>query len=368
MFTYAYRVLRNQPLRLFFTVAGVSLCVILMLFLLGVYRGIEKGSMEYIRQNKADLWVLQKNSWNVLRGSSLLSSGVGAVLLDTRGVQSASPVLFLLPGVVYGDQISTVYLIGYDPNEPLGAPPAIIIGRGLERDGEIVVDKAFATRMGLTVGDTVRVDEQQLCVVGISTNTNAFVIQYVFVTVHQAQVIAGIPTIVSGYMVRLEEGITAAGGRSSILEELPGLEVYDHQTFVANNLKEMESGMLPLLFIIATIAAVVLTAILSLLLSISILERRKDYAVMKTLGSPGLTLVRSVLGQALMLAIAGSIAGITLYFPMCVAIETLAPEMSPQSSAAQIVAVLVSVGMISLLSSLISMQRLRSIYPLEVFS
>lgn len=48
----------------------------------------------------------------------------------------------------------------------------------------------------------------------------------------------------------------------------------------------MESGILPLLYVIALIGAVVLTVILSLLLSINILKRRKDFAVMKTLGSP----------------------------------------------------------------------------------
>ncbi len=368
MFRYAYNVLLHQPLRLFFTIIGVALCVILMLFLLGVYRGIEFGSMEYIRQNKADLWVLQKNSWNVLRGSSLIPQGIGGVLMDTEGVDSASPVLFLLPGVTYGGKIATVFLIGYDPSKPLGQPPVILSGRPLENDDEIVVDRAFAQRMELGLGDTVGIDDHRLVVVGISTNTNAFVIQYVFVTVSRAQQVAGIPGIVSAFMVTLTDGTDRRTIRDAVLEELPGIEIYEHQMFVANNLKEMESGLLPLLFIIAGIAAVVLTAILSLLLSMSILEKRKDYAVMKVLGSPGSVLIRSVLGQAFMIGIGGFVVGIVMFVPLCTGITYAAPEMSPQSSFIQVLVVLLSVAGISGVSSLISIQRLRAIYPLEVFS
>jgi len=288
--------------------------------------------------------------------------------MDTDGIESVSPVLFLLPGVRYREQISTVFLIGYDPNQPFGQPPRIVNGRSLDSDNEIVVDNAFAVRMGVSLGDTVSIDDHQLVIVGISTNTNAFVIQYVFVTVGRAQRIAGIPGIVSAFMVCVSDGHDILGIRRSILEELPGLEVYDHATFVENNLKEMESGMLPLLFIIAVIAAVVLTVILSLLLSINILERRKDYAVMKILGSPDRMLVKSVLGQAMMLGMSGSAVGMALFFPLCAAIELIAPEMSPQSSMDQLFVVFLSVSFISAFSSLISIQRLRGIYPLEVFT
>jgi len=49
------------------TIGGVSLCIVLMFFLLAVYRGVADGSVEYIRRNKADLWVLQRNATNILR-------------------------------------------------------------------------------------------------------------------------------------------------------------------------------------------------------------------------------------------------------------------------------------------------------------
>jgi putative ABC transport system permease protein len=198
--------------------------------------------------------------------------------------------------------------------------------------------------------------------------TNAFVIQYAFITLRKAQSIIAYPGIVTCYLVSVEKGKSVSAVAEKIREELPGVAVYDHQTFINNNVHEMESGFLPLLYVIAVIGAIVLTAILSLLLSINILERRKDFAIMKALGSPNGFLPRLVIQMAFLISTAGSICAIILFFPMVQLIEKLTPEVSTQSSISQIGAVILTVGVISLLSSFISLQRLRRIYPLEAFS
>jgi len=77
---YSVRILTNQPFRLTLTIGGVALCILLMFFLLSVYKGVADGSVEYIRRNKVDLWVLQRNASNILRGSSLLSTAHGYVM------------------------------------------------------------------------------------------------------------------------------------------------------------------------------------------------------------------------------------------------------------------------------------------------
>ncbi|MBI4418369.1 MAG: ABC transporter permease [Ignavibacteriales bacterium] len=367
MSSLSLRMLTNQPLRLSLTVFGVALCVILMLFLLGVYNGVEEGSMEYIRHNHADLWVLQQNSWNILRGTSLLSTGHGRILDGIQGVESASAVLLLLPGVQHRDDIATVFLAGYEPDHPLGGPPRLVAGRSVTNDDEIVLDHAFARRMNVALADTVQIEGEPLVVVGLSSGTNAFVIQYAFTTLSRAQYIAGFSTVVSCFLIRVRDGHSPNRVKEEIEEELPGVSIFDHTTFVQNNTREMESGLLPLLFIIAAIGAVVLTAVLSLLLSIGILERRKDFAVMKTLGSPKFFLPLTVVRQALIITGLGSVTGLCIFFPMCRFIEFVTPEMSPQSSLEQIAVVLLCVAAISLVSSLISMQKLRRIYPLEVF-
>ena len=365
---YSIRILRSHPLRLVLTVGGIALCVMLILFLFSVYRGVADGSVEYIRENKADLWVLQRNATNILRGSSLMSTGHGIFIRAIPRVKSASAVLLLLSTVRKKDQVGTVFLAGFDPVERLGGPPQLVDGRSVMADDEIVLDKSFASKLHLKVGDSVEIQDDTLRIVGLSTGTNAFVIQYAFVSLRRGQSLAGIPSIVTCFLVRVKEGNNIPRVADEIREALPGMEVYDQQTFLKNNIREMESGFLPIFYTIAAIGAIVLTAILSLLLSINILERRKDFAVLKTLGSPKGFLPRIVIEQALLISSAGDLAGLILFFPVVALIEEISPEISTISSLAHIVVVMLGVWLMSLLSSLISVQRLRHIYPLEAFS
>lgn len=365
---FAVRILRSQPLRLVLTIGGVALCVVLMLFLLSVYRGVADGSVEYIRRNRADLWVLQRNATNILRGSSLLSTGHGYFIQEIPSVESASAVLFILSSVQKGGQVGTVFLTGFEPETGMGGPPQLVEGRSVLSDDEIVLDRSFAAKFDFKVGDSVEIQDDTLRVIGLSAGTNAFVIQYAFVTLHCAQSIIGFPSIVTTFLVRVKEGVDVSRVAEEIREELPGMEVFDHETFLQNNIREMESGFLPLLYTVAVIGAIVLTAILSLLLSINILERRKDFAVLKALGSPKSFLPRVIFQQSLLISSAGNVVALALFFPMVALIERISPEVSTKSSVEQILAVVVVVGVMSLLSSFISIQRLRRIYPLEAFS
>ncbi|MBI4428376.1 MAG: ABC transporter permease [Ignavibacteriales bacterium] len=364
----AVRMLKAQPIRLGLTIGSVSLCVVLMLFLISVYGGVSRGAVEYVRQNKVDLWVLQGNSTNIMRGTSILSSGHGALLRSLKDVKVAAPILMLLPAVKKGNDIATVYLAGYDHRTGIGGPPALAEGRTVFGDNEIVLDKAFAARFSIQVGDTVSIQDEPLVVVGLSLGTNAFVIQYAFVTIERGQSFVGFPGVTSCYLVNVAEGSSVARVKELIQEELPGLEVFDHSTFLRNNIREMESGFLTLLYSIAFIGSIVLTAILSLLLSINIIERRKDFAIMKALGAPQGFLPMLIVQQSMLISIVGSVLAVALFFPLVSVIEAVAPEVSSQTSPEQIAIVVLAVSCISLLSSFLAMQRLRHIYPLETFS
>jgi len=364
---YPFRILQAQPLRFFLTISGIALCVVLMLFLLSTYRAVSDGSVDFVAQNRADLWVLQKNATNILRGSSILSTGHGTVLRDVDGVESASPVLLLLCSVKRSGRSGTVFLTGFEPKSGLGRPPRIVQGRTVINDNEIVLDRSFAAKFRFFVGDIVEIQDDSLVVVGLSTGTNAFVIQYAFVTLHRAQSLIGFPSLVTCYLVRTAPHSDPERVALAIRAELPGVETYNHETFLQNNIEEMENGFLPLLYILCVLGSIVLTTILSLLLSITIVEHRNDFAVMKTLGSPRRFLLGPILGLGLLLSAAGEGLALAAFFPLTEFLEKLFPEISTKTSLEQIVAITIAVGLMSLLSAAIPLRRLRSIYPQESF-
>ena len=365
---YAIRILIRQPVRTALTVGGIGLCIVLMLFLLGVYRGVADGSVDYIRRNPADLWVLQRNATNILRGSSLLTLSHGTLLRETAGVRQASPVLLFLTTVWRGKEHATLFLAGFDPATGAGGPPEIVAGHSVGNDDEIVLDRAFAAKEAISVGDVVRIQDDSLRVTGLSAGTNAFVIQYGFVTLRRAQSLLGFPSIVSLYLVSVLPGATRDSVRRAILDDVPGVEVYDHGSFLQNNVREMESGFMPILYAIAFIGAVVLTSILTLLLTVIILESRHDFAVMRALGSPERFLSGVVLAQAVLLSTAGITSALIVFPVLTGAIELVAPEVSAKGSLLQAGTVTLVVLGITLFSGWLAVRRLRTIYPLEAFA
>jgi putative ABC transport system permease protein len=368
---YALKILAAQPQRAVLTCLGIALCVVLMLFLLAVYRGVSVGSLEYVRSSDADLWVLQRHAANILRSTSLLSERHGEVIGNVKGVESASPVLFLLGGVERGkpgaQKLVTTYFTGFDAAAGRGGPPALATGRNVASDSEVVLDRSFAAKYGFRLGDKLSVKGETLFVVGLSSGTNMFVIQYAFITLNRARQLYGMKDVVSAYQVRLKPGAEPAAVRTNIRRELRDVAVYDRDEFLSNNGREMRSGILPLLYTVAVIGAAVLTAILSLILSVNVLERRKELAVMKALGAPAGFIPGLVIVQALCLAGAGTVLGTGAFFPLSRLVEKLSPEITTLAAPVHVAIVVAGAVAVSLLSSLLPIQRLRRIYPLEVF-
>jgi putative ABC transport system permease protein len=364
---YAVKTLFDQPFRYIITAFGIALCVVLMLFLLGIYNGVASGSVEYIRANDAEIWVLQKHATNILRSTSLLRSGTGSRLEEIDGVEAVSPVAFVMASVKLPSGNKTLYLTGFDPETGRGGPPEIYRGRTIREDDEIVLDRAFAEKNDIQVGESVIVKRDTLKVVGISRKTNMVVIQYAFVSLTETYRILGFSGIVSCFVVKLKPGQDPEKVSKAIHRILPDVAAYDRNTFLKNNIAEMETGILPLLYMIALIGSVVLTAILSLILSINVLERRKDFAVMKALGAPRAFIPGLVVVQSLVLSFTGVIAGIALFFPLIHILSGIAPEVTVLPASGHVVFVSAGVFAISLISSVFPIQKLRKIYPWEVF-
>lgn len=365
---YVLRILIAQPLRLMLTVSGIALCIILIMFIIGIYNGVADGSVEYIKKTKADIWVLQANSTNILRGTSLLRAEYLTLIKRDTSVKSATPVFILLTNIKIQNQNATVLLTGYQPGAE-GGPPKTVEGREVETNSEIVIDKSFARKHYLTVGDNIVIKEDTLKVVGICSGTNAVVTQYAFVTLEYAQSTVVLPGLASFFIINCKNGTDLFALQKRIEDKIPGeFSIYQNKEFLENNIAEMEAGILPLFFAISAIGGIVLAIILSLILSVNILERRKDFAVMKVLGSPRSFLYNLIISQALLLALISELLGVILFYPVVSFIEMISPEVSTIINFNHLFYITVATLIISFLSALFSCRRIRRIYPLEVFS
>jgi putative ABC transport system permease protein len=364
---YAFKTLAKQYVRFIITAFGIALCLMLMLFLLAIYYGVSDASVRYVRESKADIWVLQRHAANLLRGTSLLTTRHGDMIRQVNGVRTIAPLLFFTATVNVPGTTASMHLVGYDPSTGKGGPPVIVKGDTLGKDDQIILDYTFAARYHLKVGDRLPIRDDTLTIAGLCDGTNLFVIQFAFITLKKARELLGFQSILSCYQVMVEHKSDIDSVVKSIKAVSPDIAVYDRNTFLENNIHEAETGVMPLLYVVALIGSVVLTAILSLILSVYVLEQQKDYAIMKALGAPNRFIPGIVIQQAIMLALAGLVIALLLFNPMLSAIKKFSPTISAQTSFSQVAVVTAGLFGISLFSTIFPLLRQRRIYPLDVF-
>jgi putative ABC transport system permease protein len=303
-----------------------------------------------------------------MRGTSILPEAYCEEIRKDPRIASAAAVLMFISSIELDGQSATVLLTGYVP-ETMGGPPSITEGRLIKGDGEIVLDRAFATKYSIALNQRLRIRDDSLTVVGFSAGTNAFVTQYAFVTLAYEQSIVELPGLASFFIVALKQGNNREAVMRDIDAKYPGrLSVYSHEQFLENNIREIEAGILPLFYAIALIGGVVLSIILSLILSVNILERRNDFAVMKIIGSPIGYLRRMVVTQSLLIACVSECFGLLLLYPMLEMIETITPEVAAVITPTHVLMITAVSIIISIISGLLASRRVRRISPSEVFA
>jgi putative ABC transport system permease protein len=138
----ARRVLLQDKLRLFLSVVGVALAIMLVLILGGFISGINQQVGAYLEHQPGSIVVIQSGSQGA---NSVLPPGTVAAVAAEPGVERA--ILDLK------DRKQFTYVIGYD--RALGGGPwQLSAGREPRSDTEVVFDSVLAARLGIRIGDS----------------------------------------------------------------------------------------------------------------------------------------------------------------------------------------------------------------------
>ena len=363
-----WRMLSHDWIRFLVTVSGSGVALSLMLFLVGVYSGVKTESNVYVESRPIDAWVAQSNTTNLIRSTSFLDLYWRDMLLESPSVGSVAPLLRLITTLTINGTVYTAFVCGIEPGL-LATRPTITLGSGDLAPGEIVVDRAFARRTGITVGDTLLVQEEPFRVAGISTGTNAVITQFTFISM--ADALALLPkafrNIVSFLLVSAKPDVSMAALAADLRERAPSLNVFTADEFARNNLDEMRTGLLPILATVAIFGGAVGAAVLTLLLYGSILERREDYALLKAIGASRSFLMRLVFRQSLTAVTWGFGFGLLTYALVKPVLMQFVPILTISLSWRAATLIGLAAIVMGLLSAWLPLCRLERIYPGEVF-
>jgi putative ABC transport system permease protein len=295
----------------------------------------------------AERWVLADNAHGLISNSSLFPQADAAVIAQSPGVAGAAGLaVFPLQVAHINGHSKTVLVFGVEPGN-IG-DPAVTSGRALSGPGQVVAD----TRTGAAVGSQITVGSMSFRVVGQVVNRTMLAgSPIVFMPLHDAQALAlgGRPLITAvvtrGIPSRVPAGLTVL--TTSEIE-------HDNLAPLAGAISSINSSK----YIMWVVAAIIVAA----LLYVSALQRVRDFAVLKALGSSSLLLFESLAVQAVVVTLLAAVLAMIVanfmggFFAQ--------PVVIPGSAFATLPVIAIVVGLVS---SLVAVRRATSADPAAAF-
>ncbi|HEX3068575.1 MAG TPA: ABC transporter permease [Thermoanaerobaculia bacterium] len=368
MVPLARRMLFRDRGRLLVTVTGLGSTVSLILFLLAVYDGVRDGTTNYVRTAVIDLWVCQKNANNLIKSSSFVPASRAGEISGIPGVLGAAPLMRIITRARISQRdTSTLFILAFDPRTRIGEPASVAEGTPRLARHEIILDRSFAQKYGLAIGSVLHIQETPFRVAGISEGTNALLAQFAFVRIDDGEELLGIPGIASFILVRLAPGANVRQVSDAVRRLDDRLTVFTRDEFVANNLAEIQTGVLPIFGAIIVFGAIVCGLVIALMLYSSVLERREDYATLKALGASQRYLLRLIVVQSIAGSLSGFVCGLIVTAATTPVLLHFAPSVTVHYTLPAGLIVFAGSILISVLGAAVPIQLLRRIYPAEVF-
>ena len=294
----ARRGLGRSRVRLIASVGGVALALSLTLALDAIYAGVANQLTAYIDRAGADVWVAQSGVRNLHMVASWLPATVTAEVEAIEGVAEATPILYSTDTIAAGDERSVAYVIGLPAGTTMGGPWQVVEGSAQVGRGEIIVDRGFAQKAGVTIGDSVGVLGSQALVVGLSAGTASLINSVAFISFDDFRALRGDAPVVSYVLVRVAPGASPAAVASRIGAGVPGVTAMSREAFSAEERRLVTDMSADVISIMNVVGFVVGLCVVALTVYVATLAHRREYGVLKALGARNGVLYRVVMVQA----------------------------------------------------------------------
>ena len=368
MWKLARRSVFRERARLALSVGGVAVAVLLMLSLSGVYQSYQRRIADFFGSVPADVWVVQSGTANFFHSSSIIPADAEDDLGAIQGVVAVSPLVMRQVQFDVGGSQSLTNVIGVPQDGPLPGAVRVVEGSGSPQAGEIVLDRTLVEEAGLQVGDSISLRGLSFRVAGVVSGADMVMTSYSFAALPDVLDLQGTTDVVNFYLLRLGPGASIDGVLADVPHTLEGAEAWPASRVVDENAAVLEGTFLPVIRVILVIGFIVGTAVIGLTTYSAILERRREYGVMKAIGTSPSATFALVLAQAAIAGTMGAITGIMVSLGVARWIPPLVPQFSMSIGAVDVLWILVAVAAMIVSSVIVPVRRLSRIDPAEVFS
>ncbi|MCZ2136589.1 MAG: ABC transporter permease [Burkholderiales bacterium] len=328
-----------------FTGIGLGLLIGVTLTMAGVYRGMVDDGRVLLENSSADLWVVQKDTLGPYAEASSIADDLWRDVATLPGVAEVTNVTYLTMQARRDGAEVRVMVVGITaggPGQP-GWPPQLIAGRQITRGHyEAVADIAT----GFRLGDEITIRRNRYRVVGLTRRmVSASGDPMVFIPLKDAQEAQflkdneailmqrrrteanpafnrpGVPGLldavlatqassrsVNALLVRLQPGAPAPDTAEAI-RRWKRLTVYDRAQMEDILVGKLIATSARQIAMFLAILAIVSAAIVAFIIYTLTMDKIREIAVLKLIGTRNRTIAAMIVQQALVLGVIGFVVG-----------------------------------------------------------
>lgn len=367
MWRLARRNLVKERVRLVVSVGGVAFAVLLIVLVRGLFVAYESKVEELYGRTGAGLWVVQAGTADLIHGSSVVPDALRDPVSDIEGVAAVRPYVARQHGFELDGEDTMLNLVGFDPADPVTGPVEMAEG-SLEvgRDG-IVIDEVFANRHDLQLGDELEIADQRLTITGIGRGGDMVMYQYAFAETGVVREALDADDSNVALLVTLASDADAEAVAAEIEAVSPQVMVKTADEVIADGQRVINDGFLPVIAVLLAIGFLVGVAVVGLTIYSAVLERRREYGMLKAIGARGRQVAAVVSLQALLAAGCGYVVGVVLALLAARATAQWVPAFVTKIVAGDLAWVALATLAMALLAALLPLMRIARIDPAEVF-
>lgn len=372
MLLVARKNLFSERTRLVISVGGVALSVVLITFLLSLFRGWSEQVGGFVEEVDADIWVAREGTTDFLSAASILPlEGMDERLSGIQSIERWSPLIVRPMEATKGgtDTDGTemdVQLVGFDTQSGIGGPLRIEEGEGAPGPGEMIVDEALSSRYGVDIGDTIGAGGRDWRVVGKSSGGDFVAAQTIFVVLDEAQDLLEMEGFTTFFLLQVRPGREDVV--MGFVETVEGVLAITSDDFAAATRDRILGDVLPILTVILILAFIVGLAVAGLTIYTATVEKAREYGILKAVGFSNAYLYRVVFEQSLVTGLMGFLLGAGLTVLLGPFMQDIVPQFVIFIRWQDMLAVAGSTLLMSILAAYIPIRRLAAIDPVAAFN
>ena len=298
--------------RTLLTILGVSIGVAAIVGLGALANGLDVGYRSMMAGSKADLVLSQPDSMDISYSS--VDQEVGAQLLAMPEVRAISG---MLEGYVQTEGSPIFFIFGYPEDSFILDRFQIINGSGLaakssqiQHGRSLILGSSAAETLKKHVGDSLRVTNSIYRIVGIYETGDAFEDSGAVINIANAQELLGKPRQVSLFYIQLKSPEMGERFTQRAKRVWPKLSMTSAGDFSSK--QSMSDLLRGFVWVIAGLAILIGGIGMMNAQLMAVFERTREIGVLRAVGWSSQRVMGMILGESLLICLAGGLVGVGL--------------------------------------------------------